>query len=34
MLDVQAYSANSNLPVPTVTFRPVDGGSGAFNPQY
>ena len=29
--DVQAYSANSNLPVPTVTIRPVDGGSGAFN---
>jgi subtilase family serine protease len=30
--DVQAYSANSNLPVPTVTFRPVNGGAGAFNP--
>jgi subtilase family serine protease len=30
-VDVQAYSANSNLPVPTVTIRPVDGGSGAFN---
>jgi subtilase family serine protease len=30
---VQAYSANSNLPVPTVTIRPVDGGSGAFNPN-
>jgi subtilase family serine protease len=29
--DVQAYSKNSNLPVPTVTIRPVDGGSGAFN---
>ena len=29
--DVQAYSAHSNLPVPTVTIRPVDGGSGAFN---
>jgi subtilase family serine protease len=29
---IQAYSANSNLPVPTVTIRPVDGGSGAFNP--
>jgi len=28
--DVQAYSAHSNLPVPTVTIRPVDGGSGAF----
>jgi subtilase family serine protease len=32
-VDVQAYSANSNLPVPTVTIRPVDGGSGAFNPN-
>ncbi|HEX3397611.1 MAG TPA: S53 family serine peptidase, partial [Steroidobacteraceae bacterium] len=32
-VDVQAYSANSNLPVPTVTFRPIDGGSGAFNPN-
>lgn len=30
---VQAYSANSNLPVPTVTIRPVDGGSGPFNPN-
>ena len=30
---VQAYSANSNLPVPTVTIRAVDGGSGAFNPN-
>src|SRR6202522_3864335 len=29
--DVQAYSAHSNLPVPTVTIRLVDGGSGAFN---
>jgi subtilase family serine protease len=29
---IQAYSANSNLPVPTVTIRPVDGGSGPFNP--
>jgi subtilase family serine protease len=29
---IQAYSANSNLPVPTVTIRPVNGGSGAFNP--
>lgn len=28
---IQAYSANSNLPVPTVTIRPVDGGSGPFN---
>jgi subtilase family serine protease len=32
-VDVQAYSAHSNLPVPTVTIRPVDGGSGAFNPN-
>jgi subtilase family serine protease len=30
--DIQAYSANSNLPVPTVTIRPVDGGSGPFDP--
>jgi subtilase family serine protease len=30
--DVQAYTANSNLPVPTVTIRPVDGGSGPFVP--
>jgi subtilase family serine protease len=30
---VQAYTANSNLPVPTVTIRAVDGGSGAFNPN-
>jgi subtilase family serine protease len=30
---IQAYSANSNLPVPTVTIRPVDGGSGAFDPN-
>ncbi len=29
---IQAYSANSNLPVPTVTIRPVNGGSGPFNP--
>jgi subtilase family serine protease len=29
--DVQAYSAHSNLPVPTVTIRQVDGGSGAFS---
>ena len=29
---IQAYSANSNLPVPTVRIRAVDGGSGAFNP--
>ena len=30
---IQAYSANSNLPVPTVTIRSVDGGSGPFNPN-
>jgi subtilase family serine protease len=30
---IQAYSANSNLPVPTVKIRPVDGGSGPFNPD-
>jgi subtilase family serine protease len=29
--DVQAYSAHSNLPVPTVTIRQVDGGSGTFS---
>jgi subtilase family serine protease len=29
---IQAYSANTNVPVPTVTIRPVDGGSGPFNP--
>ena len=32
-LDIQDYSAVSNLPVPTVTIRPVDGGSGPFNPN-
>jgi subtilase family serine protease len=31
VLDVQNYSANSNLPVPTVTFREVGVGSGAFS---
>jgi subtilase family serine protease len=31
ILDVQAYTANSNLPVPTVTFREVGTGSGAFS---
>jgi subtilase family serine protease len=31
--DLQNYSANSNLPVPKVTIRPVDGGSGPFNPN-
>ena len=29
----QAYSANSNLPVPAPTIHTVDGGSGAFNPS-
>jgi len=29
---IQAYSANSNLPVPTVTVHTVMGGSGAFDP--
>jgi subtilase family serine protease len=32
-LDIQDYSAVSNLPVPSVTIRPVDGGSGAFDPS-
>jgi subtilase family serine protease len=31
VLDVQAYSANSNLPVPTVSFREVGVGSGPFS---
>jgi subtilase family serine protease len=31
--EVQAYSANSNLPVPSVTTRLVDGGSGSPNPN-
>ena len=31
--DLQNYSAVSNLPVPTVTFHPVNGGSAAFNPN-
>jgi subtilase family serine protease len=30
--DLQDYSAVSNLPVPTVTFHPVNGGSPAFDP--
>ncbi len=30
---IQAYSANSNLPVPTVNIRKVNGGSGPFNPN-
>jgi subtilase family serine protease len=32
LTDVNNYSANSNLPVPTVAIRPVLGGSGPFNP--
>jgi subtilase family serine protease len=31
--EIQAYSAHSNLPVPTVAIRTVDGGSGAFDPN-
>jgi subtilase family serine protease len=31
--DIQAYTANSNLPTPTVTIRAVDGGSGPFDPS-
>jgi subtilase family serine protease len=31
--DVQAFSANTTLPVPTVTIRRVDGGPGAFDPN-
>jgi subtilase family serine protease len=30
---IQAYSAHSNLPVPKVKIRSVDGGSGAFDPD-
>jgi subtilase family serine protease len=29
--DVQNYSGNTTVPVPTVTVVPVDGGSGAFS---
>ena len=29
---IQAYSANSNLPVPTVKIRPIGAGSGPFDP--
>jgi subtilase family serine protease len=32
VIEYQEYSQFSNLPVPTVTVRPVDGGSGAFDP--
>ena len=31
--ETQNYTAVSNLPVPTVTFHPVNGGSPAFNPD-
>lgn len=31
--DLQNYSAVSNLPVPTVTYHPVNGGSAAFDPN-
>jgi subtilase family serine protease len=31
--DIQAFSANTTLPVPTVTIRRVDGGPGAFDPN-
>lgn len=31
--DVQDYSTVSNLPVPTVIYHPVNGGSGAFDPN-
>jgi subtilase family serine protease len=31
--DIQAFSANTALPVPTVTIRRVDGGPGAFDPN-
>jgi subtilase family serine protease len=30
---IQSYSANSNLPVPTVTVRKVGAGSGPFDPN-
>jgi subtilase family serine protease len=30
---IQAYSENSNLPVPTVTIRKVGAGSGPFDPN-
>ena len=33
ILDVQNYSAVSNLPVPTVSYRHVDGGAGPFDPN-
>jgi subtilase family serine protease len=33
VIDTQDYTANSNLPVPTVTIRNVGTGSGAFDPN-
>jgi subtilase family serine protease len=30
--DIQDYTGNTNLPVPTVKFREVNNGSGPFNP--
>ena len=32
-VDIQDYSAVSNLPLPSVTIRPVNGGSGPFDPN-
>ncbi len=32
LLDIQDYTDNSNLPVPTVKFREVNKGSGPFDP--
>jgi len=29
--DVQNFTANTTLPIPTITIEPVDGGSGPFN---
>ncbi len=33
LVDVQDYSAESNLPVPTVVYHPVLGGSPPFDPN-
>ena len=30
---IQAYSANTDLPVPTVQYRHVEGGAGPFDPN-
>jgi subtilase family serine protease len=30
---IQAYSKNTDLPVPTVHYRHIDGGAGAFDPN-